>query len=155
VITLLNTGEWNTNNGVKKDKPHFQQGSYICKKIAVGKSDMDGGFELVDRIANIADLINTTTIASCAKNLAFKSVESDVHNQGVFHIEISSGRLEKNEKNGELEFENGDFKDVVKLILPAWYSDVHEEINHSHKESEDLLLDKLDSDTAVIDSIER
>ena len=113
------------------------------------------GEELKRRFDIVSDHINTCTLASCAKSLAFKSVTTSARTRGLLHIEISC--------RGVLQYRQGEGKSqgreslggVEHLVLP--FGDVNNATSSSSSSSSSSSNDARDRccDAEVIKSIER
>ena len=150
-----------THNGHSSHKTHIAHSSYksstlnnrsnsVCHPYLPSISpshSQDMTHELTGRIDAASKLIATASLATCAKNLAQKSVVNFVRDDGVFHIEISCGPDAEDEEVNKSYSMRG----IERLVLPVWCGTnfvVDEEV-------ESDFVDDLYSDSAVMSSIDR
>ena len=114
-----------------------------------GNEDLSA--ELKYRINSATKMIATTSLLTCSKNLAKKSVVNFVRDEGVFHIEISCGPNKSNEDDIDMK-RNYSLKGIERLVLPTWCNNCSETLNDDNDTEH---LDDLFSDIEVIKSIER
>ena len=124
---------------------------YLSLSSSYQDGNQDSSFELRERIDVADKLISSTSLSTCAKNLAKKSVVNFVRNEGVFHIEISCGANNVNIDDINMK-RNYSLKGIERLVLPVWcgnYTDM------GNDENDTEAMDELYSDTEVVKSIER
>ena len=125
---------------------------YLSLSSSYQDSNQDSSFELWERVDLADQLISKTSLSTCAKILAKKSVVNFVRNEGVFHIEISCGTNNVNIDDINMK-RNYAFKGgIERLVLPVWcgnYTDMGNEENDTE------AMDDLYCDTEVVKSIEK
>ena len=124
---------------------------YLTSTFLGGSYNQDLSCELNGRIEYATKMIATTSLVTCAKNLAQKSVVNFVRDEGVFRIEISCGPHAR--CNEDMETKRNYFlRGIERLVLPVWCgtsSDIVDE------ETEMDFMDDIYSDAVVMKSIDR
>jgi serine/threonine protein kinase len=94
---------------------YLYNAQYPCVPIKCLRKGGDSALELRGRIEAASDLIDSVSLASCAKSLAQRSVINSIRDEGVFHIEISSSL----NANPDTENSKNDyFRGIERLVLP-------------------------------------
>ena len=160
MITSNGNNNFNSNSNSKSKsksssslsyKRNSARHPYLPLSSSLHDGNQDLSFELRERIDSAEKLISTTSLSTCAKNLAKKSVINFVRNEGVFHIEISCGKNNTNIDDINMK-KNYALKGIERLVLPVWCGNNTELV---HDENESDVMDDLYSDTEVVKSIEK
>ena len=116
------------------------------------------GEDLKRRFNLVNDHVNTCTLASCAKSLAFKSVTTSARTKGLLHIEISCRSVLQYQQGEGRAHGRDTLGGVEHLVLP--FGDLNNTTRSSSSSSSSSTFSSSDArdrccDAEVIKSIER